>query len=193
MAVAYTSRDVIGDRSAQQGAWWWYIQSIRALVVGWGRWQGISMTPRRLYTVVLRIFVIHPSTVVELTTVDNISRRSACDLRPHYPIRITSSTGRDGHSYVWSQTDTQKTWKSSISFQRPQIRRAECWIGRFPWHPSRYNTSCYVSPSFFLDHPRFDGGWKWVKTVFVALIESPYTTLYQTVRTCHDISSDEVT
>lgn len=33
---------------------------------------------------------------------------------------------------------------------------------------------------------------QWVKTRFVALIESPYTTLYQTVRTCHDISSDEV-
>ena len=31
-----------------------------------------------------------------------------------------------------------------------------------------------------------------VKTCFVVLIESPYTTLYQTVRTCHDISSDEV-
>ena len=25
----------------------------------------------------------------------------------------------------------------------------------------------------------------------LALMESPYTTLYQTVRTCHDISSDE--
>ena len=33
---------------------------------------------------------------------------------------------------------------------------------------------------------------QWVKTRFVALIESPYTTLYQTVRTCHDISSDEI-
>lgn len=31
-----------------------------------------------------------------------------------------------------------------------------------------------------------------VKTVCISLIESPYTTLYQTVRTCHDISSDEV-
>ena len=33
---------------------------------------------------------------------------------------------------------------------------------------------------------------QWIKTILVALIESPYTTLYQTVRTCHDISSDEV-
>ena len=31
-----------------------------------------------------------------------------------------------------------------------------------------------------------------IKAQFSALIESPYTTLYQTVRTCHDISSDEV-
>lgn len=30
-----------------------------------------------------------------------------------------------------------------------------------------------------------------IKTSLVTLIESPYTTLYQTVRTCHDISSDE--
>lgn len=31
-----------------------------------------------------------------------------------------------------------------------------------------------------------------IKAQFSALIESPYTTLYQTVRTCHDISSDEI-
>ena len=46
--------------------------------------------------------------------------------------------------------------------------------------------------SFSLNHPRSDGGWKWVETLFVPPIESPYTTLYQTVRTCNDISSDEV-
>lgn len=40
--------------------------------------------------------------------------------------------------------------------------------------------------------PQVDGRDQRIKTVFVALIESPYTTLYQTVRTCHDISSDEV-
>ena len=33
---------------------------------------------------------------------------------------------------------------------------------------------------------------RWIKTCFVVLIESPYTTLYQTLRTCHDISSDEI-
>ena len=33
---------------------------------------------------------------------------------------------------------------------------------------------------------------QWVKTRFVALIESPYTTLYQTVCTGHDLSSDEI-
>ena len=31
-----------------------------------------------------------------------------------------------------------------------------------------------------------------IKTIFVTLIESPYTTLYQTVRTGHDLSSDEI-
>ena len=50
--------------------------------------------------------------------------------------------------------------------------------------------SC-IRPVFFTD-PHFEGWWKRIKTVFVTLIESPYTTLYQTVRTCHDISSDEV-
>ena len=40
--------------------------------------------------------------------------------------------------------------------------------------------------------PQVDGRAQWIKTILVALIESPYTTLYQTVRTCHDISSDEV-
>lgn len=33
---------------------------------------------------------------------------------------------------------------------------------------------------------------QWIKTCFVALIESPYTTLYQTVCTGHDLSSDEI-
>ena len=40
--------------------------------------------------------------------------------------------------------------------------------------------------------PQVDGRAQRIKTVFVTQIESPYTTLYQTVRTCHDISSDEV-
>ena len=42
-------------------------------------------------------------------------------------------------------------------------------------------------------NPQIEGRAQQVKTIFVALMESPYTTLYQTVRTCHDISSDEVT
>lgn len=42
----------------------------------------------------------------------------------------------------------------------PQIRRDVCSIGRFPWHPSRYNTSCYVSPSFFSQPPSL---WWWLK------------------------------
>ena len=33
---------------------------------------------------------------------------------------------------------------------------------------------------------------QWAKTRSVALIESPYTTLYQTVCTGHDLSSDEI-
>ena len=33
---------------------------------------------------------------------------------------------------------------------------------------------------------------QWVKMILVALIESPYTTPYQTVRTGHDLSSDEI-
>lgn len=33
---------------------------------------------------------------------------------------------------------------------------------------------------------------QWIKTCFVVLIESPYTTLYQTVCTGHDLSSDEI-
>ena len=33
---------------------------------------------------------------------------------------------------------------------------------------------------------------QWIKTCFVALIESPYTTLCQTVCTGHDLNSDEV-
>ena len=40
--------------------------------------------------------------------------------------------------------------------------------------------------------PHFEDTAQRVKTILDALIESPYTTLYQTVRTCHDISSDEV-
>ena len=67
--------------------------------------------------------------------------------------------------------------------------------------------------SFTLNPEHFVRCWKWIKTYlrvtsnliyqigkriqrikaqFSALMESPYTTLYQTVRTCHDISSDEV-
>lgn len=37
----------------------------------------ISITPRRLYVIILRTFVIPPSTVVKLTTVESGSRRSA--------------------------------------------------------------------------------------------------------------------
>ena len=40
--------------------------------------------------------------------------------------------------------------------------------------------------------PQVDGRAQRIKTCFVALIESPYTTLYQTVRTCHDLSLDEI-
>lgn len=50
--------------------------------------------------------------------------------------------------------------------------------------------SC-IRPAFFTD-PHFEGWWKRIKTVFIPPIESPYTTIYQTVRTCHDISLDEV-
>ena len=39
---------------------------------------------------------------------------------------------------------------------------------------------------------QFGYGAQRIKAQFSALIESPYTTLYQTVRTCHDLSSDEV-
>ena len=40
--------------------------------------------------------------------------------------------------------------------------------------------------------PQVDGRDQRIKTIFVTLIESPYTTLYQTVCTGHDISSDEI-
>ena len=40
--------------------------------------------------------------------------------------------------------------------------------------------------------PQVDGRAQRIKTIFVTLIESPYTTLYQTVRTGHDLSSDEI-
>ena len=46
--------------------------------------------------------------------------------------------------------------------------------------------------SFTLNPEHFVRCWKWVKAIFIPPIESPYTTLYQTVRTGHDISSDEV-
>lgn len=73
------------------------------------------------------------------------------------------------------------------------------------------NFTFYRSIIFNLGH--FDQSWEWVETrlrvtsnliyqigkriqrikaQFSALIESLYTTLYQTVRTCHDISLDEV-
>ena len=52
------------------------------------------------------------------------------------------------------------------------------------------NFTFYRSIAFNLGH--FDQSWKWVETLFIPPIESPCTTLYQTVRTCHDISSDEV-
>ena len=40
--------------------------------------------------------------------------------------------------------------------------------------------------------PQVDGRDQRIKTIFVTLIESPYTTLYQTVRTGHDLSSGEI-
>ena len=40
--------------------------------------------------------------------------------------------------------------------------------------------------------PQVDGRAQRIKTIFVTLIESPYTTLYQTVFTGHDLSSDEI-
>ena len=40
--------------------------------------------------------------------------------------------------------------------------------------------------------PQVDGRAQRIKTIFVTLIESPYTTLYQTVCTGHDLSSDEI-
>ena len=43
-----------------------------------------------------------------------------------------------------------------------------------------------------LDH-QVDGRAQRIKTCFVALIESPYTTLYQTVRTCNGLNWSEVT
>lgn len=39
---------------------------------------------------------------------------------------------------------------------------------------------------------QFDYGAQQVKTFFVVLIESPYTTLCKTVCTGHDLSSDEI-
>ena len=39
---------------------------------------------------------------------------------------------------------------------------------------------------------QFDYGAQQVKTFFVVLIESPYTTLYQTVRTCNGLNWSEV-
>ena len=39
---------------------------------------------------------------------------------------------------------------------------------------------------------QFGYGAQWIKTCFVVLIESPYTTLCQTVCTGHDLNSDEV-
>lgn len=49
-----------------------------------------------------------------------------------------------------------------------------------------------VKPLLSSGGTQIDYPWKRIKTSLVALIESPYTTLYQTLRTCHDISSDEV-
>lgn len=40
--------------------------------------------------------------------------------------------------------------------------------------------------------PQIEERAQWIKTCFVVLIESPYTTLCQTVRTGHDLNSDEV-
>lgn len=40
--------------------------------------------------------------------------------------------------------------------------------------------------------PQVDGRAQRIKTIFVTLIESPYTTLCQTVCTGHDLNSDEV-
>ena len=55
----------------------------------------ISMTPRILYTVVLRTFVIPPSTVVSLTKVESGSRRSACGFRPQLSNWKSSSMDQD--------------------------------------------------------------------------------------------------
>lgn len=40
--------------------------------------------------------------------------------------------------------------------------------------------------------PQIEERAQWIKTCFVVLIESPYTTLCQTVCTGHDLNSDEV-
>ena len=103
VANAWRWRTPAGDRSAQQGVWLWYIQSIS---LGWGLWRGISITPRRLYVIILRAFVIPPSTPFNLNDVEKGLSLSACDFRPHYPIRITSLMGQDGLRMV-SDLDPQ--------------------------------------------------------------------------------------
>ena len=49
----------------------------------------IFITPRRLYVIILRTFVIQPSTVVKLTIVESGSRRSAfrSQHEGYYPVR----------------------------------------------------------------------------------------------------------
>ena len=41
-------------------------------------------------------------------------------------------------------------------------------------------------------NPQVDGRAQWIKTIFVTTIESPYTTLYQTVRTGNSLNWSEV-
>lgn len=100
---------------------------------------------------------------------------------------------QDGLSYVWPQTDIHKTvHKFHISFKGRKSAGMCAQSADFhdPAQIVTNNFTFYRSIAFNLG--RFDQSWKWVETLFIPPIESPYTTLYQTVRTCHDISSDEV-
>lgn len=75
MAVAYTSRDMIGVRSAAGGCLAMIYTVYKALVLEWGLWRQISMTPRKLQQITSCVTVLLLSTDDILTTLESGSRQ----------------------------------------------------------------------------------------------------------------------
>ena len=69
--VARTLRPAYRDSMTSQ------TKSINLSALGWREKRQISITPRRLYVIILRIFVIQPSTPFNLNDIESGSRRSA--------------------------------------------------------------------------------------------------------------------